>query len=243
MKIQLIHNNQTVCNIYRSYIMSYFTPFGKAFLPARTERNNEWFTDRSRLNPQVFTPNDMIIDLFPEMTRLLQRQQRNASFMDMIEKLYNESFPMVSDSSELDHTYVVNVPEITSENDITIDVSDDKKQIDVTIEVKRQDDKTNAVETMHYSWRSAREIDIDNMEAFLDRENNQLSIYSPYVIEDDYEETTPEPEETIVNIAINKGDNDNCDCEDQSCCDYDEECDNCKIEENRHSDSSQEDNT
>ena len=228
--------------------MSYFIPFGKAFLPARTERNDEWFMDRSRSNPQVFSPYGLLIDLFPEITQPLQRQQRNASFMDMIEKLHNESFPMVSDSSEIDHTYVVNVPEITSENDISIDVSEDKKQIDVTIEVKRQDDTTNAVETMHYSWRSAREIDIDNMEAFLDRENNQLSIYSPYVIEDDYEEETPEPEETIVNIAINKGNNDNCDCEDQSCCDDksccddDEECDNCKIEENEPSDSSQDNN-
>lgn len=218
--------------------MSYFTPFGKSFLPDHIEPNRNWFSDNHQMSPQLLSPYGILIDLFPELDRQLEKQNRDRSFGEMIEKIKNESFPMVSQSSELDHTYVVNVPEITSENDIIIDVSDDKKQIDVSIEVKRQDETTNAVETMKYSWRSAREIDIENMEAFLDKENNQLSIYSPYIIEDDYEEETPEPEETIVNIAINKGNNDHCDCEDQSCCDdksccdNDEECDNCKIEEN-----------
>lgn len=222
--------------------MSYFTPFGKSFLPDRIEPNKNWFSDRHQMSPQLFSPYGILVDLFPELDRQLKDQNRNRTFGEMIEKLENESFPMVSQSSELDHTYVVNVPEITSENNIIIDVSDDKKQIVVSIEVKQQDETTNAVETMRYSWRSAREIDVENMEAFLDKENNQLSIYSPYVIEDDYEEETQEPEETIVNIAINKGNKNNCDCDDQSCCNDKEECDNRSIAENEPSDSSQDNN-
>lgn len=224
--------------------MSYFTPFGKAFLPALTERDNRAYRSDA---PYVNSPRGILIDLFPELATQLQRQERRSSFMQMLEDLHQESFPMVSDSSELDHTYVVNVPEITTENDIRIDVSEDKKQIDVTIEVKREDEKTNAVETMHYSWRSAREIDIDNMEAFLDKENNQLSIYSPYVVEDGPEEESLEqPTDPIVNIAINKGNDDNCDCDsncredDASCCDSDDECEHCKVEEQEENDSSEE---
>lgn len=225
MKLQSNKNKSIDQNNFKELCMSYFSPFGKVFLPAKTTQNEPWWTDRSHLNPHLVTPRGILIDLFPELAQPLREQDRTNSIMKVIEDLQKESFPMVADSSELDHTYVVNVPEITSEDNITIDVSDDKKQIDVVIEVRRQDETTNAVETMKYSWRSAREIDIDNMEAYLDKENSQLVVYSPYVVEED--ETQPEEvEEKIVNLSINKGTNSECECNTDNCCENGE-CEEC----------------
>lgn len=169
--------------------MSYFVPYGKYIDPRKpisTPVND---------NPKRSLYEELIDVFFPEKNRT----QR------FIDRLNQESFPMTADSSELDHTYVVHIPEGTKEEDISIDTSDDKKEIRVSISVRREDEGFHAEETMQYSWKSNRVIDVEQMEAYLDKKNNQLVVYSPYVVEEHDENKENDKNGEIIELPVNTG--------------------------------------
>lgn len=170
--------------------MSYFVPYGKHIDPRKpisTPVND---------NPKRSLYEELIDVFFPEKNRT----------QHFIDRLNQESFPMTADSSELDHTYVVHVPEGTKEEGISIDTSDDKKEIRVSISVRREDEDFHAEETMQYNWKSNRVIDVEHMESYLDKKNNQLVVYSPYVVEEHDENQKDNNDiKGIVEIPVNTG--------------------------------------
>lgn len=138
--------------------MSYFVPFGKTISTKPIKEEIPWFADRKLNRLKEKDPNIKVIDVFEE--------DQTAS----------------SEFSKRCYIYVIDVPEGITEKNIKVNLSDDQKQINVLINMRKHDNTRSTEKAIVFPLRTTHHLDIKNVNAHLDKRTNQIIIYSPYFI-------------------------------------------------------------
>lgn len=100
--------------------MSYFVPFGKAISTKPIKEDTPWFANRKSNRLKEQDPNIKVIDVFQEDPTSSSRTSKRC------------------------YIYVINVPEGITEKNIKVNLSDDQKQINVLINMRKHDNTRNA---------------------------------------------------------------------------------------------------
>lgn len=127
---------------------------------------------------------------------LLNKAATNSTIYNRLKEIDNTPFDNLVSSDENNVTYIINVPEGVTQNDVSIDVTNSNKTL--IVEVEKEHDN-GSIESYRHARTTHRDIDIDNIQAHLDTEKSQIVIEIPFVIQD--EALKPE-EETLIPLTV-----------------------------------------
>lgn len=142
---------------------------------------------------------DPLTVFFRDLNRtaeLLNKAGTSNTIYNRLKEMDNTPFDNIVSSDEDNVTYIINVPEGVTQNDVSIDVTNNNKTIIVEIEKEHEN---GSVEAYRHARTTHRDIDVDNIQAHLDTEKNQIIIEIPFIIQD---EALESEEETLIPLTI-----------------------------------------
>ena len=129
---------------------------------------------------------------------LLNKVATNSTIYNRLKEMDNTPFDNLVSSDEDNATYIINVPEGVTQNDVSIDVTNNNKTL--IVEIEKEHDN-GSVESYRHARTTHRDIDVDNIQAHLDTEKSQIAIEIPFVVQNKELESE---EETFIPLAIRR---------------------------------------
>lgn len=165
--------------------MSLFYPY----YDANGRRNN--YPNQRQQDPltRFFTDLNQTAELF-------NKAATQNTIFKRLKELDNTPFDTIVTSDGDNSTYIINVPEGVDQDDVFIDVSDDNRTL--IIEVSKEHENGSS-ESYRHVRTTSREIDVDNLQAYLDTAVHQVILEIPFTPE---ETRLEEVEKTVVPLQI-----------------------------------------
>lgn len=172
--------------------MSLFFPYydenGRPYtFPRRTEQRHK--------------QQDPLTVFFQDLNRtaeILNKAATSNTIYNRLKEMDNTPFDNLISSDEDNATYIINVPEGVTQNDVSINVTNNNKTLIVEIEKEHEN---GSVESYRHARTTHRDIDVDNIQAHLDTEKSQIVIEIPFVVQDKELESE---EETLIPLDVRR---------------------------------------
>lgn len=142
---------------------------------------------------------DPLTVFFNDLNRtaeLLNKAATNSTIYNRLKEMDNTPFDNIVSSDEDNVTYIINVPEGVTQDNVSIDVTNSNKTLIVEIEKEHEN---GSVESYRHARTTHRDIDVDNIQAHLDTEKSQIVIEIPFVVQD---EALESEEETLIPLTV-----------------------------------------
>ncbi len=131
-----------------------------------------------------------------QTAEILNKAATHNTIFNKLKELDNTPFDNIVSCDENNMSYIINVPEDISQDDVVIDVTSDNRTLTVEISKEHENGST---ESYKHVRTTPREIDVDTLQAHLDTETHQVVLEIPFVVE---EKQLESPEETFIPLQI-----------------------------------------
>lgn len=169
-----------------SLFFPYYNETGRPnTFPRRTEPR------RNQQDPLTVFFNDL-----NRTAELLNKAATNSTIYNRLKEMDNTPFDNIVSSDENNVTYIINVPEGVTQDNVSIDVTNSNKTL--IVEIKKEHEN-GSVESYRHARTTHRDIDVDNIQAHLDTEKSQIVIEIPLVVQD---EALESEEETLIPLTV-----------------------------------------